>query len=207
MELVQIMEALASERSVFHSEADFQFALAGQIQRLMPEARVRLEFRPYETERKYLDMWVRLPHEDVALELKYVTRKLAVRVEDEPYDLLNQSAQDIRRYDFLKDVMRLERLAEERPETKGYALFLTNDASFWKRYDRTDRTDEAFRIHQGRSVTGTLTWSAHAGAGTKKGREVPVVLRHEYQLEWREYSRPSPKANGQLRYCMVSVGG
>lgn len=205
--LVHILESLASDRPVFHSEADFQFALSGKIQHFMPGAQVRLEYRPFEAERVYLDIWVSSPSGNMALELKYVTRKLTVRVQEEPFDLLDQSAQDSRRYDFLKDVMRLEHIVEARPRTKGYAVFLTNDPSFWTPYDRTDTTDAAFRIHQGRFATGTLAWSAHASAGTIKGREAPLALRQEYMMQWRDYASPSLDAHGQFRFLLLEVGG
>jgi hypothetical protein len=200
------MDALAVERPIFHSEADFQLALAMQIQRHLTGAGIRLEYRPYQAERVYLDIWVRQPTGNTALELKYVTRRLTTAVHDEVYDLTDQSAQDSRRYDFLKDVVRLEQLTEARPGTKGYALFLTNDTSFWSPYDRNGTTDAAFRIHQGRSITGTLAWAAHASAGTIEGRESPLVLRHAYQMEWRDFSSPSPGKYGQFRYLLLQVG-
>ena len=205
-DLVQILESLASDRPVFHSEADFQFALAWQIQQVMPTARVRLEYRPYEAERVYLDIFVGSPSGNVALELKYVTRKLTVRVQDELFDLTNQSAQDSRRYDFLKDVMRLERIVAARPQTRGYAVFLTNDPSFWNPHNRTDTADSAFRIHQGRSITGMLSWSTHASAGTIKGREAPLALQHQYRMGWRDYSSTPLNAYGQFRYLLLEVG-
>ena len=38
-----LMTGLAGTRKVFHSEADFQHALAWQIHEAMPESRIRLE--------------------------------------------------------------------------------------------------------------------------------------------------------------------
>ena len=71
-----LLGGLARKRPAFHSEADFQFALAWEIR----EARKldsRLEFRPLADERMYLDIW--LPQRGVAVELKYMTRAFAGR--------------------------------------------------------------------------------------------------------------------------------
>ena len=43
LDIDQLMACLADTRKVFHSEADFQHALAWQIHRAMPEGQVRLE--------------------------------------------------------------------------------------------------------------------------------------------------------------------
>lgn len=45
IDLPPVMSALAKDRPVFHSEADFQHALAWEIHRRWPETSVRLEFR------------------------------------------------------------------------------------------------------------------------------------------------------------------
>ena len=56
LDLLGAMRALASHRPVFHSEADFQHALAWQIHRMLPGAVIRLEYRPLPTEPMYLDL-------------------------------------------------------------------------------------------------------------------------------------------------------
>ena len=42
-----VMQELAKHRPVFHSEADFQFALAWQIRASMPETEVRLGIQAF----------------------------------------------------------------------------------------------------------------------------------------------------------------
>ncbi|MEX2203180.1 MAG: hypothetical protein WD965_03735 [Actinomycetota bacterium] len=68
------MKALAEERPVFHSEADFQHALAWALQRQYQAGSVRLDYKPFPEERFYLDMWIRVGDEACAFELKYPTR-------------------------------------------------------------------------------------------------------------------------------------
>ena len=78
-----LMRGLAEQRQVFHSEADFQHAFALEIMRADPLATVRLEYRPWESERLYLDVWARIDGTPFAAELKYLTRTLHADVNGE----------------------------------------------------------------------------------------------------------------------------
>lgn len=42
--IMRAIDSIKEKRKVFHSEADFQFALAWEIKRLYPEVDVRLEY-------------------------------------------------------------------------------------------------------------------------------------------------------------------
>ena len=153
LDIDSLMASLADTRRVFHSEADFQHALAWQIHEATPESRVRLEVSviPVEAQRMILDIW--LPVEKIAIELKYVTRRLELEHNEEFFALRNHSAQDQRRYDFLLDVQRLE-LMRSRPELckAGYAVLLTNDPSYWNVPRGQDTVDSDFRIHEGNYI-------------------------------------------------------
>ena len=67
---------LSERRPIFHSEADFQHALALRIHQSNEAARIRLEYRL--SQREYLDLWVQDDACALAIELKYTTRKLSV---------------------------------------------------------------------------------------------------------------------------------
>jgi hypothetical protein len=104
------LAALAGARPILHSEADLQFALAWHIQRAYPSTVVRLEYKAaYAHRRGYLDLWIVRGEIPVAIELKYFTRKLTVTLGGETYDLVDQGAADIGRYQFLKDSSGLSR--------------------------------------------------------------------------------------------------
>src|SRR5579863_7305468 len=105
-----VINELRKSRPIFHSEADFQHALAWEIHSHFPSALVRLEIHPGRIgPREYLDIWVQHENITYAIELKYKTRKLDAIYNGEEFRLLNQGAQDIGRYDFIKDITRLER--------------------------------------------------------------------------------------------------
>ena len=201
-----VMARLSETRPIFHSEADFQHALAWEIQSSLPDCQVRLEFNPNpdSAERRYLDIW--LPTVETAIELKYLTRRLDVVCSEERFALRDQSAQDIRRHDFLKDVQRLEQVIKQGQAKTGLAVLLTNNPSYWKQPDRLDTIDADFRVHDGREITGRLAWSEKAGSGTTKGREEPITIQSSYALRWQEFSKLPEQEHSQFRYMAVAVG-
>ena len=59
MDIINSLKLLSDSRKVFHSEADFQFALAWEIQKLYPDAKIRLEYCPASiTPNIHIDMLV-----------------------------------------------------------------------------------------------------------------------------------------------------
>ena len=59
LDLPTLLTVLAQQRAVFHSEADFQLALAWQIKQQVPSRALRLEKRaPILAQRVYADIWV-----------------------------------------------------------------------------------------------------------------------------------------------------
>lgn len=206
LQLERIIQELSRKQPVFHSEADFQHALAWEIQVRYPAATVRLEIHPGRIgKREYIDIWVKNKGKVYALELKYKTRKLDVKHNGEEFHLLNQSAQDVGRYDFIKDIVRLERFVSSRPNTVGYAIILTNDDGYWRATKRSATVDADFRIHEGRMLKGELKWGRDASKGTKKGREIPLRLKNKYYLQWCNYSKLSEVGPNQFRYLIVKI--
>jgi hypothetical protein len=203
-----VLGALAERRPLFHSEADFQHALAWELHHRLPEAAIRLDFpQMVSGERRYLDMWI--AHEDavLAIELKYKTRAIYVICEGENFNLLDQAAQPLGRYDFVQDIQRLERTLSVQADTRvtGWAIMLTNDSAYWQPPGGGPTIDADFRLHEGRTLQGTLHWREGASAGTMRGREEPLELNGVYPLMWRDYSHPSSKTYGLFRYLAVRV--
>lgn len=201
-----MLSALAIPRPVFHSERDFQHALAWQIQLTYPDARIRLEPRPRRG--IHLDMLVRIGERRTAIELKYLVAALHAMVDGELFDLPSQSAQDISRHDVIKDIARVEALLDDGYADRGHVLVLSNDRSYWQQALRTDTIDAAFRIHDGRALAGTLSWAARAGRGTTAGRDAPLHLAGRYTCRWQDYSR-IVRTDGQtalFRYLPIAVG-
>ena len=198
----QLLRWLSAERPLFRSERDFQSAIAARIEKAGLD--VLLSSRPFPGERRF-DLW--LPKTGVAVELRHKTSELKVDCGGESFALRTHGAQDRGRCDFLNDLARLERVTLDLPEVKrGIAVLLTNDALYWKvPKTRPDTVDAAFRLHEGRVVSGKMAWSRNASPGTKKDMEEPIILRGSYPLRWRDYGQPFPQTNGRFRYLAVET--
>ena len=203
--IVDVLEKLSEERPVFHSEADFQHSLAWKIHEIYPDFNVRLEKREeINGEELYLDIFIPGNDKVYALELKYKTKKLDITIPNpnEDFHLKNQSAQAISRYDFCKDIERLEKVSRKYPNGTGFAIFLTNDDLYWKITRNRDTVDLNFRIYEGKTIKGTLKWREETAKGTMKGRENPVKLTGKYSVRWKEYSNLK---NGEFKYLLIKV--
>ena len=202
----QIMEQLAQHRPVFHSEADFQHAFAWELHRAVPELEVRLEVPFRSTAGNiHLDLLARFASVQIAIELKYKTRALKAALKGEDFLLLNQAAQDIGRYDFFKDLSRLEAFVSGSPQRIGYALFLTNDSAYWKAPAALTHGYAAFAMNEGREVSASLAWGDSASAGTRRGRENNISIVGSYGLQWKQYSSLDVRSYGIFRYVCVHV--
>jgi hypothetical protein len=199
--------SLRRSRQVFHSEADFQHALAVAIAASDPAASVRLETRPAHGMR--LDLLVSRPdlRAWLAVELKYLTAAWSGEDGSERFELAGQGAQDIRAYDVVKDLQRVERLVDDRPGWSGLVLVLANDPAYWSRprHGRATNAD-AFRIYEGQVLSGKRAWGPYTGAGTMKDREPAIELRGSYQCHWSQYSS-LPGMRGTFRLLALAVTG
>ncbi len=202
LELEELLTKLAVARPLFHSEAEFQLALAWQAHLASADIQVRLEYRPLGLSgREYLDVLLRSRTGATAIELKYPTRALTVEERGERFELRDQAAHDITRYDVVKDVARIERIVAGGGAEDGVALVLTNDPGYWRESLR-ETIDRELRLHEGRMLSGDLGWSQRAGAGTTRGREARQRLSGSYTLEWKPFSRV---AGHEFRYLAVHV--
>ena len=72
IDIHNLIANLSKQRPIFHSEADFQHALAWQIHKTMPDCKIRLEL-PYRKEKNWhLDIY--LPIQRIVIELKYLQK-------------------------------------------------------------------------------------------------------------------------------------
>lgn len=207
--VTRLMADLARDRPVFHSEADFQHALAWRIHTEVLDAGIRLEWPvelPDQEKRIYVDLW--LPMSNAAVELKYLTRRRVVEIGGERFALRDQGAQDIRRYDFLKDIERLEQLSQsEGTDVRtGFAILLTNDPTYWNPPHLEGTVDAEFRLHGGRTVEGKMKWAEGTSPGTKSGREDTICLKGSYDLRWQDYGNGGDGPYQQFRYLAIPVG-
>lgn len=125
-------------------------------------------------------------------------------MDGEHYGLVSQGAQDIRAYDVLKDVQRVERFVNGHPGWSGMVLVLSNDPGYWSRPGHGRATNAgAFRIYEGQVISGSRAWGPDIGAGTMRDREAVIELRGDYRCGWSPYSvLPAPGASSG---CLPSL--
>lgn len=199
----ELMKRLSERRPIFHSEADFQFALAWHIKETFPRCEVRLEWKPFLMENLHIDLW--LPTYATAIELKYPA--------SEPLDVCHNGERfkpgryqpEQARYDFVKDIGRIERIVAERDDVEhGFAVLLTNRERLWKtpipKWE--DTYGAAFRIHTGRELSGTRAWSPKRKSSTRGN---PIHLQGSYEMCWRDYYSFDAGGRSRFRYLAVEV--
>jgi len=206
LSLLDILDELAKHRPIFHSEADFQHALAWGIQKAHPEYSIRLEY-PIAISRKHIhvDIIVLFQGETIAIELKYFKHYLNINIDDEHFTLKNHAADDVCRYNFLYDVQRLEELTSQRNNCSGIAILLTNAPLLWTppATHTTLQNDIQFRLHEGITLQGTLSWGKAYSPDTPGSQ--PITLRNSYHTRWIPYSQIADERGGTFQYLLFSI--
>ncbi|MBM3206404.1 MAG: hypothetical protein FJZ43_02170 [Candidatus Staskawiczbacteria bacterium] len=203
-DIKKTLSDLSQERKIFHSEADFQFALAWLIQKQFPNAVIRLE-RNFGKERKeYLDIWIKIDSYFYFIELKYKTKKLEINDNGEDFLLTEQSSTDTGAYDFIKDIARIERFTQSNKKAIGYVIMLTNEGFYWKEARNPNTNDAEFKLCEGRNINGDLSWGPKTSLGVMQGREKTICLSGSYTLNWHTYSSFLEKLT-EFKYLLVSV--
>lgn len=205
LDLSSILQILSHKRPIFHSEADFQFALAWEIKQALPDCHIRLEFPPPSDPSKSVDLLVRCGEFVYPIELKYKSKLLSTNSKAESFNLKDHSAQDLGCYDFLKDLLRIESLARSLDNFKaGFTIWLTNDPFYWQTPRNPSAGYAEFSVHDNAVKSGVMEWAEHLGAGTIKGREEALILDGEYQIKWKTYSNPNVP-NGLFKYALLTI--
>ena len=188
----KVLSKLSKTREIFHSEADFQHSFALQLLKISKYKNIRLE-RPVRIDKNKsisVDIFMRYQEKWIGIELKYWTKKLEWfdKNLDEGFDLKDHGASDQSRYDYWKDVERLEKIKESKLIGNGYAICLTNVPGFWKGVGE-GTISELYRINEGRTVNNEkLSWLKKPSPGSIKGREDNIKIKGNFKITWKDYS-------------------
>jgi hypothetical protein len=206
LDLNDLVRVLARKTPVFHAEADFQHALAGELHERHPSFPIRLEHPSTGLgKRAHVGIWLTAGNLAVAIEPRYFTRALSVQIGGEAFSLADRAARDLARYDFLKDIVRVETLLHGSHAATGYALLLTNDRGLWEG-PGGEAVGASFTCREGHEINGALDWSGRASEGTVRGREQAIIVRGAYRCLWRDYSLVAG-GSGTFRYLLIGVSG
>lgn len=240
MELTDdLIEKLAEKRKVFHSEDDLKFELGYLIKTEFPSSQIRLE-KPVDLIFNLRDNYSKLKHSRAAvdivvivdglqipIEIKYKTLALAQEnkksksyfVGDEAYLLANQGASDLGRFNFRKDIARIEKFIsnESNNAAKGYCLIITNDPSYLsdptgtliENYSLADNITLLKKDKGWKFSTGTVPNKSH---WTFKGDlKLDLRLQYEYSVKWKDYSQVEKGSNKieplnkDFKYLLIKV--
>jgi hypothetical protein len=201
--LHKILKELSKERPIFHSEADFKFALAWKIKEKVCPEKIIIEYPVnIENKRIYIDIYFKKGEKEYFFELKYKTKKFEVDYEDMKYILKDQKACDLGRYDFIKDISRLERIICEQQNKFGYVIFLSNDEKYLQ---GTKNTNQDFSFNIGNKTTiicGEKNWSEEKNIENLGSRRNSLIINNDYFIKWRDYSKFE---NIKFNYLLIKI--
>ena len=218
-----VLKELTVIRPIFHNEKDFQLSFALKLQQMYPHINVRLERRLNVEipefinskgecrEVRYFDISLSFNNTTVLLELKYKTNTYSTSIDGEVFDLKSQGAQDWSRFDYLVDIIRIEKairkFKSEENNIYGFAIFLTNDSVFWKKSHNETVKDYEFRIPEGKALDSPMNWRNCDSDSSKrniKDRNFSLNLENTYSCVWNNYTEFQGK-NGELKYLLLEI--
>ena len=225
---------LQTKRPIFHSEADFQLALACELKEVFKKANVNYEVRLEKPEKlvmEYHKNAVSQPKATKAtnasfdivivddkdnlypIELKYKTKKLDVKYGGEIYNLSGQGDTNLGRYSFRKDICRLEKYLQKYKTddniVKGYFIAIVNDLDYVSKNVRiTNKGDQKYSFHCGAKLENNAFWTSGKSWQKKSNLMYELNLEGDYTIEWQPYSKLECSKNlkdSQFCYTMVEV--
>lgn len=169
---------------------------------------MHLEFspeKPYCGRLAFYDIVLEEENQYFVIELKYKTKSADIFYKNKKYSLKNQSAQDLGRFDFLKDISRIEQWNQFNPNRTfagGVAVILTNDSSYWKKTGENCNY-EAFALKDETTiVAGKKQWSSknlnYVGHDRKNG----LNLLNDYDIKWVNYYKDE---KNEFRYLLEEI--
>jgi len=196
----KILDSFAEQGKLFSNERQFQLELAWTLKEMGHE--VYLEVLEDKDKKTYIDLIVKeTEYEYVAIELKYTTmqsdrKRMDYHIGKKIIAVYSQGAGDVRRYDYLKDVQRIENLREKinvfglanACVTRGYAIIMTNDNYSGKSGENTAYKQVA--LNQGRKIPIEKELTLQI-----KGYEIktPIYLKGNYCCQWHSYNLSDAK--------------
>jgi len=208
-EIEAAMASLALRRPIFHSERDFQFELAWELRLQNPKLPIRLERRFMVDEDRFdVDISYKCqgqsvgisPALQVVIEIKLFKTKFEWNQAGEDFNLPFARWKK-NRYDFAKDILRLERLVgkcgsnESSLADVGFAIGLGNDSRLWLKQDLECEVGPPYELSEGTILKGGDTFS-----------DLEVLhLKSEYPITWSPYSRVDAVGPSEFKWLMVMV--
>lgn len=192
-----IADFIRSQNTLMFNERDFQVQLALHLASQRHYDDIEIEYfvpnslaEGYDWDSNlYIDIVVCKGDEYVPVELKYTTREVRKDISrfgqtlpDVPI-IRNQGADNNIRYNFWKDVRRLELIGKIFPKVhNGLAVMLTCDPAFLKEH-RPTVASYPFSMNEGFTAGGgVMDWTGEVKA---RDNHRPFLLENEYTVHWQ----------------------
>ena len=212
-ELAKIVNDMGNRKNVYTCEAQFQFDLADEIRTFLNEKTgvyiVYVEYPQMIVNRTvHYDIVIEStnvdPHEYCVIELKYKTVAMQnASCYGQPCTLKTHAAQSLGRYDFYKDIERIENcsLNTDRHTAKGYAILLTNDKCYWTK-NGANRLYQAFSLQDRTTISqGIKSWPTNIKVSSiGNNRNKCISLKNTYNLNWVQWGN-----SVNFKYLLLEV--
>ena len=193
---------LEKDKKHYYNEAQIQYKIGIELYKkfgieITVEWGVPHVENDLKSEKRRIDIMLEIGGKKVGIELKYKTKAVA----GEEY--AKDSADNDNKFEFFKDVQRLEDLREEKNKKfhieKGFAIFITNEHLYWNPAGEETYV-EPFNLCDGTELSGTYK----AEWESRKGQSVEFSGSHK--IQWMPPLKGPDKKDGKtFRYLIVKV--
>jgi len=210
-DLINYMLEFANSRTVFHSEADFQLEFGMFLMKKGHSVRLEKGFKRIGIYPK-IELDIELDGE-TAIELKYKTSELNVKVGDEHFELKQHVAANLGRFDAIDDARRVKSLVDSKSTkiSEGFTVFLTNDSDYWLNNAQRTMSKDFALIENRRFTNGEkLDWhskSLNVNSVSKKrmGDYAPFEIDFNDEINWYDFSKIGNDKSGNFRFYVLDV--
>lgn len=186
-------------------EAQLQYELAVELGKSYPNAKIFFEYPATDkssTKRIYYDLVIVENDTYYVIELKYKTKDENVSIYGVSYTLKNHAAQDLGRFDYLKDVSRIENFSANTNKNfgGGFAVIVTNDSTYWEK-DGAKCIYKEFAVKNGVTISkGDKNWvNGTKESSVGKDRINGLTLLKDYSVKWQ------PIADTSFEYLILEI--
>ena len=202
----KIIDNMRKKYKCFVSERHLQVAFAIELANVIKGSKLYPEFVFASKNNMHIDLIADINGKMIAFEFKYITCYFEDDVDGRHIKLRNHSAIDVRRYDCLSDISRLEKLKHDKDINEGYFYLITNMQGFWfEKNNNKDTVDADFRFNK-RITEGIKRWSKIASKGTIKHRDAPIKINNNYDVIFEDYYKfEFGKGHGNFKQLLIRI--
>ncbi len=187
----------------FHSEADLQHELAIFLRDKL-NAKIRLEKPMGKDQHKgNIDLFIDYDAKKIGIELKYKTQILSRKTQEECFNLKQHSAHPLGRYDFYKDISRLENWINKKEINHGFAIFLTNDGNYLKHHNE-------FNLGSAKIEKNNYDWLNYKKSSHGTNRKDGIIFGYNYSIQWQKCNNlneelKNTKGNNVFQFLILEI--